>query len=97
MENLQVWSFLTVLIFALLNEAIIEYMFGNIVLLRPFLPLLGLALSILITFMYQINIISLILGVATNTPFLDILFSAFVIARLSNLINDFARKILGSK
>ena len=97
MENLQLWALSTVFVFALLNEAIIEYMFGNIVLLRPFLPLLGLALSILITFMYQINIVSLILGVQTNTPFLDILFTAFIIARLSNLINDFVRKVIGSK
>ncbi len=90
-------SLLTVFVFALLNEAIIEYMFGSVQKLRPFLPLLGLTLAILLTFMYQINIFSLSLRIQTNTPFLDFLLSAFIIARLSNFINDFVRRVLGSK
>ena len=84
---------LTVFVFALLNEAIIEYMFGSVQSLRPFLPLLGLTLAILLTFMYQINILSF-LGIQTNTPFLDFLLSAFIISRLSNFINDFVRRVL---
>lgn len=73
-------------------------MFGSVQSLRPFLPLLGLTLAILLTFMYQINIFSaLSLGIQTNTPFLDFLLSAFIISRLSNFINDFVRRVLGSK
>lgn len=96
MENLNLSPIFIVFAFATLNESIIEYMFGSVQQLRPFLPLLGLTLAILLTFMYQINVLSF-LGIQTNTPFLDFLLSAFIIARLSNFINDFVRKVLGSK
>lgn len=89
-----VW--LVVIIFAVLNEAVIEYMIGNIKELKPYIPLLSLASAILLTFIYQVDLFSVFLNIVIN-PFLDLVFSAFIIARLSNYLNDLAQKFLGSK
>lgn len=86
-----------VLAFGVLNEALMEYLFGNVQKLHSYLPLLGLAVSILLTFTYQINLLSVFLGIESTSPFLDFLLSAFIIARVSNFINDLAQKFLGSK
>lgn len=86
-----------VLFFVTLNEALTEYFFGSIQSLKPYLPILVLTLAILLTFAYNVNILRIVLGIQTTSPFLDLVFSSFVIARLSNFINDFAQKILGSK
>lgn len=84
-------------LFAILNEAIIEYLLGNVQILRPYIPLLSLATAILLVFAYQISLFSIFLGTGIVNPFFDFLFSAFVVARISNYLNDFAQKILGSK
>lgn len=81
-----------VLIFAILNEAIIEYLFGGVSSMRPYLPLLSLVSAIYLVFSFQINILSLFLGVETTSPFLDFLLTSFVIARLSNVMNGFIKK-----
>lgn len=86
-----------VLFFVTLNEALIEYFFGSMQSLKPYLPLVGLTIAILLTFTYNVNILRIVLDIQTTSPFLDLVFSSFVIARLSNFINDFAQKILGSK
>lgn len=86
-----------VLFFVTLNEALIEYFFGSMPSLKPYLPLVGLTIAILLTFTYNVNILRITLGIQTTFPFLDLVFSSFVIARLSNFINDFAQKIFGSK
>ncbi|MBI2017833.1 hypothetical protein HYS92_02175 [Candidatus Daviesbacteria bacterium] len=83
--------------FTTLNESIIEYLFGSVKQLHPYLPLLSLSSGILLAFLYQINIFSSVLGVESGSPFLDFLLSGFVISRGSNFVNDFVRKILGSK
>ncbi len=85
-----------ILAFAVLNEAVIEYFLGNIQSLKPYLPILSLSTAILLTFSYEVNIFFIFLGTKT-TPFLDFLLSAFIISRLSNYINDFVQKVLGSK
>lgn len=85
-----------ILIVASLNEALLHYLFGNLKDLKPYLNLIGLFLSIFLTFLFQISIFS-IFGLLTNTPFLDFLFTGFIISRLSNFINDFSQKVLGSK
>lgn len=83
--------------FSTLNESMIEYLFGSVKQLRPYLPLIALATASLLTFTYQINIFALLLGVESSNPFLDFLLSGFVISRGSNFINDIAQKVLGSK
>lgn len=87
---------LFVLSFAILNEAIIEYFLGNISRLKPYLPILSLASAILLTFAYEVNIFYILLGTRTN-PFLDFMLSGFIVSRLSNYVNDFVQKVLGSK
>lgn len=90
-------TWLVVLIFTVLNEAIIEYLVGSVQLMRPYIPLLSLATAILLTFAYQVSLFQILLGTALVNPFLEFLFSAFIIARLSNYLNDFVQKYLGSK
>lgn len=90
-------NWLIVLILATLNEAIIEYVVGNIRLMRPYIPLLSLAVAILLTFAFQVSLFSVILGRALVNPFWEYLLSAFIIARLSNYLNDLVQKFLGSK
>lgn len=97
MENLNLSPIFIVFAFATLNESIIEYMFGSVQPLKSYLPLLALASAILLVFTYQINILSMLLGIESTSPFLDFLLSAFIIARLSNFVNDFVRRVLGSK
>lgn len=89
-------NWLAIFIFVVLNEAIIEYSIGNIQFLQPYIPLLSLAVAILLTFGYQVDLFQLLLGTIIN-PFFDLLLSAFIIARLSNYLNDFVQKFLGSK
>ena len=88
---------LVVLIFTVLNEAIIEYLIGSVQVLRSYIPLLSLATAILLTFAFEVSLFQVFLGSALVNPFLEFLFSAFIIARLSNYLNDFVQKYLGSK
>lgn len=88
---------LTVFIFAVLNEALLEYFLGNNQKLKPFLPLISLLTSILLTFGFQMDLFTLVLGFQSYNPFWTLLFSAFIIARVSNYLNDFVQKVLGGK
>ena len=97
MDHLTFSPIAVVLAFSTLNEALIEYLFGSVAQLRPYLPLLALATAIFLTFTYQINIFATLLGIQSNSPFLDYLLSAFIISRGSNFVNDFVQKVLGSK
>lgn len=97
MEPLNLSPLATVFAFSTLNESIIEYMFGSVKPLRPYLPLMALASAVLLTFTYQINILSTLLGIESNSPFLDFLLSGFIISRGSNYLNDLVQKVLGSK
>lgn len=90
-------SWLAVLILTTLNEAVIEYLVGSVQVLRPYLPLLSLATAILLTFAFQVSLFNLTLGTEINSPFWEFLLSAFIIARLSNYLNDLVQKFLGSK
>ena len=97
MDHLTFSPIAAVFAFSTLNESIIEYLFGSVVQLRPYLPLLALATAVFLTFTYQINIFYLLLGIQSNSPFLDFLLSGFIISRGSNFVNDFVQKVLGSK
>ncbi|MCR4306141.1 MAG: hypothetical protein NUV73_03600 [Candidatus Daviesbacteria bacterium] len=90
-------SWLVVLILTILNEAVIEYLVGNIQSLKPYIPLLSLATAILLTFAFQVSLFNVILGTHIRSPFWEFLLSAIIIARLSNYLNDLAQKLLGSK
>lgn len=90
-------NLLIVFIFTALNEAIIEYLVGNIKELRTYIPLLSLSTAILLTFAYQVSLFHILLGTEVINPFFDFLLSAFIIARLSNYLNDFVQKMLSSK
>ncbi|MEK7617161.1 MAG: hypothetical protein AAB414_03835 [Patescibacteria group bacterium] len=88
---------LVVFIFSTLNEAIIEYFVGNIQAVKMYIPLLSFASAIILTFAYQVSLFNIFFSTPIINPFFDFLFSAFVIARLSNYLNDFVQKFLGSK
>ena len=90
-------SWFLVWIFVTLNEALIEYLVGSVRILRSYLPLLSLATAILLTFGFQVSLFSVLLGTQIQSPFFEFLLSAFIIARLSNYLNDFVQKFLGSK
>ncbi|MBI2019122.1 hypothetical protein HYS95_00445 [Candidatus Daviesbacteria bacterium] len=89
-------NWLVVLILTVLNEAIIEYLLGSVKVLKPYIPLLSLATAILLTFGFGVSLFSLFLG-EIRSPFWEFLLSAFIIARLSNYLNDLVQKFLGSK
>jgi len=97
LEGLNFSPLALVFAFSTLNESIIEYLFGSMKPLRPYLPLLALATAIFLAFTYQINIFVAILGVESGSPFLDFLLSGFIISRGSNFLNDFVQRILKSK
>ena len=97
MGQLNISPLAVVFAFSTLNESIIEYLFGSIEGLRPYLPLLALTTAVLLTFIYQINIFTSLLNLQSNSPFLDFLLSGFIISRGSNFVNDFVRRVLGSK
>lgn len=97
MDQLNLSPLAIIFAFSTLNESIIEYIFGSVQQLRSYLPLLALATAILLTFTYQINIFRVLLGVESNNLFLDYFLSGFIISRGSNFVNDFVRRILGSK
>ena len=97
MDNFSFSPIAIVFAFSTLNESIIEYLVGNVAPLRPYLPLIALLTAIFLTFTYQINIFSMLLGINSGSPFLDFLLSGFIISRGSNFVNDFVQKVLGSK
>lgn len=86
-----------VFIFAALNESLIEYFFGSMENLRPYLPTIALVSGIILAFLYEIDIFSIFLGIYIDHPIINHLLSGFIISRGSNFVNDFARKALGSK
>lgn len=90
-------NWLVIFIFTTLNEAIIEYLLGNIKELKPYIPLLSLAIAILLTFGYRVSLFNIFLNTDIISPFWDFLLSALIIARLSNFLNDAVQKFLGSK
>jgi len=90
-------NWLVVLILTILNEAVIEYLIGNIQALRTYIPLLSLATAILLTFAFQVSLFNIFLQTDIRSPFWEFLLSAIIIARLSNYLNDLAQKYLGSK
>ncbi|GEM_PF-2041234 len=90
-------SWLVVLLLATLDEAIIEYLVGNIQPLRSYIPLFSLTVAILLTFAFQVSLFNVLLGTEIRSPFWEFLLSAIIIARLSNYLNDLAQKFLGSK
>lgn len=87
----------TVFLFAALNEALIEYLFGSIQNLRPYLPTIALMTGVVLSFLYNIDIFNIFLGINSEHLIINHLLSGFVISRGSNFVNDFARKVLGSK
>jgi hypothetical protein len=90
-------SWFVIFLFVTLNEAIIEFLLGNISQLKPYIPLLSLAVSILLTFGFGVSLFNVFLGTEIKSPFWEFLLSAFIVARLSNYLNDFVQKFLGSK
>lgn len=90
-------NWLVVLILTILNEAVIEYLAGNIQSLKSYIPLLSLATAILLVFAFQVSLFNVLLGTEIRSPFWEFLLSAIIIARLSNYLNDLAQKYLGSK
>ena len=90
-------SWLLVFIFVTLNEALIEYLAGSVAVFKPYLPLLSLATAILLTFAFGVSLFNVFLGTEIKSPFLEFFLSAFIIARMSNYLNDFVQKFLGSK
>lgn len=74
-----------------------EYVVGSVQILRPYIPLLSLATAILLTFAFQVSLFNVILGTEIRSPFWEFFLSAFIIARLSNYLNDLVQKFLGSK
>lgn len=97
MQGLDLTPLTIAIMFATLNESIIEYMFGSIAKLRPYLPLISLGTAIFLSFSYQVNIMHILLNVQSSFPPLDFILSGFMISRGSNFVNDFAKKALGSK
>lgn len=97
MDPVNISPLAAVFAFSTLNESIIEYLFGSVKELRPYLPLIALASAVFLSFTYQLNILFYILGIQSNYPFLDFLLSGFMISRGSNFINDFAQRFLRSK
>lgn len=97
MDQLPISPLAVVLAFSALNEAIIEYLFGSVKGLHPYLPLLALGTAVFLTFSYQISVFALIFNVQSSSPFLDFLLSGFIISRGSNFINDIAQRFLRSK
>ncbi len=90
-------NWLVIFIFVTINEAIIEYLLGNIKELKPYIPLLSLAVAILLTFGYKVSLFNIFLNTEILSPFWDFLLSALIIARLSNFLNDAVQKFLGSR
>lgn len=90
-------NWFVIFIFVALNEAAVEYLLGSVRELKPYIPLLSLAVAILLTFGYGVNLFNIFLNTEVINPFWDYLLSAFIIARLSNYLNDAVQKFLGSK
>ncbi len=97
MQGIDLTPLSVAIMFATLNESIIEYMFGSIIKLRPYLPLISLGTGVFLSFAYQINMMHILLNVQSGFPPLDFILSGFLISRGSNFVNDFAKKALGSK
>ena len=90
-------NWLVVFILTTLNEALIEYLVGSVQVMKPYIPLLSLATAILLTFAFGVSLFNVFLGTEISSPFWEFFLSAFIIARLSNYLNDFVQKFLGSK
>lgn len=88
---------MAIFIFIVLNEALIEYLCGSVKSLKPYLPLLSLAVAIILAFSFRVSVFNIFLKLPVTHPFMEFLLSALLISRLSNYLNDFIQKFLGSK
>ena len=87
-------TILVVFIFATLAESNIENVFGGVEAIKPHTTILSLIISIALCFIYQVDIFVLLLNLQFS-PFLDFLFSGFIIARVSTYLNMLVVKIFG--
>lgn len=88
---------MAIFIFIVLNEALIEYLCGSVKSLKPYLPLLSLAVAIILAFSFRVSVFNIFLKLPVTHPFMEFLLSALLISRLSNYLNDFVQKFLGAK
>lgn len=88
---------MAIFIFVVLNEALIEYLCGSVKSLKPYLPLLSLAVAIILVFSFRVSVFNIFLKLPVTHPFMEFLLSALLISRLSNYLNDFVQKFLGAK
>lgn len=88
---------MAIFIFVVLNEALIEYLCGSVKSLKPYLPLLSLAVAIILTFSFRVSVFNVFFDYPVTHPFMEFLLSALLISRLSNYLNDFIQKFLGAK
>lgn len=88
---------MAIFIFVVLNEALIEYLCGSVKSLKPYLPLLSLAVAIILAFSFRVSVFNIFFNLPVTHPFMEFLLSALLISRLSNYLNDFIQKFLGAK
>ncbi len=91
------FPFLMVFTFTTLNEAIVEYLCGNVKALKSYLPLISLATAIILTLSFRVSVFNVFFDYPVTHPFMEFFLSALLISRLSNYLNDFVQKFLGGK
>ncbi len=94
MELPSMHPILLIFIFSTLVEAVMEFLFANVLLIKPYFKLISMVVGIMLAFYYQVNIFESVLQLVHVDPFFDYLFSGMLVARMSNYLNDLVERIL---
>lgn len=71
----------------MLTEGMVEYVFGNIPKLKPFLMYIALIVGVALAAVYRVDILAS-LGLVSPVPWVGFVISGLIIGRGSNYVND---------
>lgn len=86
--------FVIIGVLATFVEGTVEYLFGKIEKIQPFIMYIALGLGVAVCIAYKIDILAQ-LGVSSGVPFVGEAISGLIVGRGSNYANDFITHIRG--
>ncbi len=93
MEQFSLHPILLIIIFATLTEALIEFVFANVLAVKPYIKLITLMVGIVLAFYYQVNVFEGVLSLVHADPFFDYLLSGVLVSRCANYLNDLTDRL----
>jgi hypothetical protein len=82
-----------VLFLTIFIEGFVEFIFAPFTKLKPYLGYVALSLGVVLSIVYQVDLLSLV-GVETDNSLISYIISGLIIGRGSNYVNDIVSKFI---